>query len=208
MNQESWKKIIDNFLKNEDFDKETNLGFILKASKSDKNSDWHNYGPLYDLLFDNIKDKNLNIFEVGILFGHSLAAWQNYFKNSKIYAADIDPSYFIENERVKCFYCNQDDPSTIQEMWKNSDLHNLEFDIIIDDGKHEFISNYNFFINSIHKLKKGGFFIIEDLTHNTISYFMNYKDKLRLEYSLEYIDIICLPSKTNKIDNNLVIIVK
>lgn len=208
MNQKSYQELIEAFLKNEDYNKETNLCSILRASKSDKHSDWHNYGPIYDLLFDNIKDDNLNVFEVGIMHGYSLTAWQNYFKNSKIYAADINSAYFVENDRVKSFYCNQDNPSTIVNMWNNPQLKDIQFDIIIDDGKHEYESNYNFLVNSIHKLKKGGFYIIEDLIDNAISSFMHSKEDLKARYSLEYIQVICLPSKTNKIDNNLVIIVK
>ena len=44
-------------------------------------------------------------------------------------------------------------------MWKSLD----GFDIIIDDGLHEFHANKCFFENSIEKLNPGGFYIIEDI---------------------------------------------
>ena len=39
------------------------------------------------------------------------------------------------------------------------------FDIIIEDGLHTFEANKCFFENSIHKVKRGGIYIIEDITN-------------------------------------------
>ena len=47
-------------------------------------------------------------------------------------------------------------------LWENTLLHE-NFDIILDDGLHAIEHNKIFFENSIHKLKVGGVYIIEDI---------------------------------------------
>jgi hypothetical protein len=93
-------------------------------------------------------------------------------------------------------------------MWNDDKLKDLHFDVIMDDGKHEFISNLNFLKESIHKLKKGGIFIIEDLTISTFNSFENILSSLESEYSLDYMKLLKLPNPNNKIDNNILLIIK
>jgi hypothetical protein len=93
-------------------------------------------------------------------------------------------------------------------MWMDDKLVNVEFDIIMDDGKHEFIPNLNFFRESIHKLKKGGIFIIEDLTFPTYNAFENIVNQLQNEYSLNYIKLMKLPHERNNNDNNILLVIK
>jgi hypothetical protein len=93
-------------------------------------------------------------------------------------------------------------------MWKSNSLNDIEFDVIIDDGKHEFISNLNFFKESIHKLKTGGIFIVEDLTVSTYDSFERILPNLQNEYSLDYIKLMKLPNSNNHIDNNILLVIK
>lgn len=172
---------------------------------------WHNYSPLYDYLFKHMRDEELNIFEVGIYHGDSVKSWKEYFPKSKIYVGDVNNEFFshVENiDNVQCFHCDQDNPHSIRNMWMSDELVNLEFDIIMDDGKHEFIPNLNFFKESIHKLKKGGIFIIEDLTFPTYGAFESIVNQLQLEYSLNYIKLMKLPHEKNNIDNNILLVIK
>jgi hypothetical protein len=93
-------------------------------------------------------------------------------------------------------------------MWKSNSLNDTEFDVIIDDGKHEFISNLNFFKESIYKLKSGGIFIVEDLTVSTYNSFEQILFNLQNEYSLDYIKLMKLPNPNNNIDNNILLVIK
>jgi len=204
----NYPEIIKKFMDERDYTKEFPLCSILRESKSDKHSDWHNYGSVYDVLFNSLKDEKLNILEVGIMFGYSLYAWEAYFKNSNIYAGDINPEYFVNKGRVKSFYCNQEDSASIHSMLNNEELKDIEFDIIIDDGKHEYFPNYNLLENSIHKLKKGGIYVIEDLIGYTIERFESEKNKIKEKFNLEYVEVIKIPFPANQIDNNLVVIIK
>ena len=133
--------------------------------------------------------------------GASHRVWRDYFFNAEIYGGDIDKKVLFEEDKIKTFYVDQLDNNSIKFMWENIKIEN--FDIIIDDGLHEPEANYNFFINSFHKLKKNGVFVIEDIPNNFLVYL---KNKLK-NYDTE---IVVGSTKTKKIygDNNLIIIRK
>ena len=56
-------------------------------------------------------------------------------------------------------------------MWKR--LNKKNFDIIIDDGAHNFNSNIIFFKNSFKQVKKGGVYIIEDILLQNLNSYKN-----------------------------------
>jgi hypothetical protein len=200
--------IIDSFYKEGKNNRETDLCIILKKFGSDKCSDWHNYSTLYDFIFFGDREKDLKIFEVGIYGGSSVRSWKEYFKNSQIYCGDVNREYFVKEDRIESFFCDQDRPKSIREMWENDKLKNIDFDVIIDDGKHEYVSNINFLENSYHKLKKGGFFIIEDLTKSTLNSFRDNIEELERIFKPRYIQILEIPNSHNTIDNNILLIQK
>lgn len=170
------------------YDNETELCEIMTRNESDK-GDIHGYTRFYHDIFKNIKDKNIKLFELGVGSidpnipysieasrpGTSLYGWSEYFKNGKIYGADIDISSLFNTDKIKTFYCDQTKPYIIRQMWDNKYL-DFKFDIIIEDGYHSFDANVNFFENSYHKLKNDGVYIIEDIDTNNI---VNWLDKIR-----------------------------
>jgi hypothetical protein len=82
-------------------------------------------------------------------------------------------------------------------MWQNIRIEN--FDIIIDDGLHTAEANINLFLNSFHKLRKDGIYIIEDVHFNNI-------DKIQTTLSEYNPEIIVLNRKDyNYKDNNLIL---
>ena len=186
----------------------TNLCISLEKFGSDKCSDWHNYSPFYEFMFSEDRESDLRLFEVGIYGGASVRAWKDYFRNSKIYCGDVNADYFIEEDRIQSFFCDQDNPDSIKSMWENETLRDIQFDIIIDDGKHEYISNVNFLENSYHKLKKGGIFIIEDLTRSTFDGFQERIEEIKQRLFPSHIQLIAIPNEKNSIDNNILIIQK
>lgn len=221
--KKSVEVLIDEYLRDRDYDKITPLCEIMCVSGSDKgNRGIHNYTTLYSKLFSQMKHENLNVFELGLgtnntdvpsnmgahgIPGASLRGWVTYFPNAKVYGADIDKRILFQERNIQTFYCDQRDQHCINEMFSNSVLKDIKFDIIIDDGLHEFEANRIFLINSIDKLKKGGIYIIEDLTPTTISAFKKIVPDLKTKYSLSYIDILTIPSR-NSHDNFLLIIQK
>jgi hypothetical protein len=180
----------------------------------------HNYSKLYFELFNSIRDKHLNIFELGLGTNNpeisssmgsegfpsaSIMAWEDFFPNSKIYGADIDVDILKDTERTKTFYCDQTKPKIINQMWNHVDLLK-PFDIIIEDGLHEFHANITFLENSIHKIRKGGYFIIEDIMIDTLpkwkEYFESKSDKY-VNFNFKFVKLEC---EHNYWDNNLIVI--
>ena len=64
------------------------LEILFKKYKTDKLT--HNYHTIYDKYFSKLKNKKLNILEIGVSDGSSLQAWSNYFKKSTIIGIDIN----------------------------------------------------------------------------------------------------------------------
>jgi len=199
---------IDSFFSRVGIDGKTDLCTILEKYGSDKCSDWHNYSPFYDFIFSHDKEEKLKVFEVGIYGGSSVRSWKEYFKNSQIYCGDVNTEYFINEDRIKSYFCDQDNPESIRQMWENADLKDIQFDVIIDDGKHEYLSNINFLENSYHKLKKGGIFIIEDLTISTFSKFEENLGEINNRLIPFYSRLIRIKNEKNSIDNNILILQK
>lgn len=200
----------------------TELCDIMLNCGSDKGLSWHNYTPFYHDKFQNLKNKKLNIFELGLgtnnvnipsnmgvngIPGASLRGWKEYFVESEIFGADIDKDILFNEDRIKTYFCDQTNKESIQEMWNNSDLKNKLFDIIIDDGLHELNANITFFENSFAKLKKDGLYIIEDVGNNKITNYRESLDLLKNKFNFNY-DVYSFEHQDNCYDNTLIVIKK
>lgn len=201
----------------------TPLCEIMIRNKSDKGSDGrHNYTKVYYSIFNNIREKPLRIFELGLGTnnidvpsnmgvngrpGASLYGWNEFFVNSDIFGADIDTRILFNTNKIKTFFCDQTNPSVINNMWNEPDLID-NFDIIIEDGLHKFNANVCFFENSIHKLNKGGYFIIEDIIMPEKYLFDNKIKEWKFKYPDLLFDLLIIPCGVNNFDNNLLVVYK
>ena len=91
--------------------------------------------------------------------GASLRAWRDYFSNALIYGADIDKKILFEEDRIKTFYLDQKNKNDIGKMW--SQINKSNFDLIVDDGLHNYKAAIILFENSIQYLKYNGIYIKE-----------------------------------------------
>ena len=91
-------------------------------------------------------------------------------------------------------------------MWEDEVLKNCQFDIMIDDGLHQFNANICFLENSFFKLKNNGYYIIEDINGFDLEKFDNYMNNSHIIY--RDIALLSLPTNNNCTDNNLLIIKK
>lgn len=175
----------------------------------------HSYTDLYYFLFSNQRKSIKKVFELGIgtnkvfndklkrksLPGASLRVWKEFFINAKIYGADIDENTLFQENRIKTFIVDQFSQKSIKGMWQKINLK--EFDLIIDDGCHQFEGTINFFLNSIKFLSKSGFYIIEDIFHKDKEKYINFFCKKKFNFFF-----IELSSQKNSKDNNILIIQK
>ena len=175
----------------------------------------HNFANYYSEIFDNKKDKIKNFLEIGLGTNNenlasnmgkdgkplaSLRAWRDYFKNAQIYGADIDRDILNDEDRIKTFYVDQTNPSSIKELFINIGVN--KFDVILEDGLHEYNANICFFENSIQYLDNQGIYIIEDVYYKDQKKFINYFNKTSFNFSI--IDIF----HDKNIANNCILVIK
>lgn len=140
---------------------------LLNKYGSDKGSVYHHYSRFFHTLFESIQDESFSLLEIGLgpesPRSTSLYAWRDYFPNANIYGVDNEKRLLFQTEKIKTFYCDASKVEDIQALWSLDEFKNKEFRIIIDDGGHTVETIQPFFENSIHKLERGGVYIIEDL---------------------------------------------
>jgi hypothetical protein len=205
----------------------TPLCEIMDRNGSDKGKPniyhaWHNYTTFYYSIFNPIKNEKLRIFELGLGSknhnipsnmagattckpGGSLYGWKEFFPNAMVYGADIDTDIIFEEERIKTYYCDQTNAHVIKYMWREEELDG-DMDIIIDDGLHEFAANVMFFENSIHKLAKNGYFIIEDIRKLEMDLFNEKVEEWKVKYPKYSFTMVKIYSPWNNLDNNLLVV--
>ena len=192
----------------------TDLMNLHGSDKGGKNNH-HNYSDYYSELFYNNKNNIKNFLEIGLGSNNtnipsnmgsdgiplaSLRAWKDFFKNANILGADIDKNILKNEDRIKTFYVDQTDPKSIKEMFEKIGIK--KFDIILEDGLHEFNANLCFFENSINFLEDDGTYIIEDVYYKDQDRFINYFEKTNFNFSI--VDIF----HEKNIANNCLIIIR
>ena len=192
----------------------TDLMNLYGSDKGGKNNH-HNYSEYYSDIFFHKRKRIKNFLEIGLGTNNtnmasnmgadgtplaSLRAWKDYFINANIYGADIDKDILKDEERIKTFFVDQTNPDTITAMFNKIGVD--KFDIILEDGLHEYNANICFFENAIKYLDNDGIYIIEDIYYKDKKKFINYFKKL--EYSFSIVDIF----HEENIANNCIVIIR
>lgn len=209
------KKIKLNYVANSSSNsKLTELMNFYGSDKGGRNNH-HNYSEYYSELFFNERKNIKNFLEIGLGTNDvnmlsnmgekgiplaSLKAWRDYFDNAIIYGADIDKKILKNHERIKTYFVDQTDPKTIELLFKNIGIS--DFDVILDDGLHEYNANICLFENSIKFLSNSGIYIIEDVYFKDKQKFINYLNNSDYNYS-----IVDIYHKKN-ITNNCIILIR
>lgn len=193
---------------------------IMSRNGSDKGSGWHTYTTVYSRLLGHRVGEPLRIFELGIGTGTagiagnmgvsgrpggSLRGWRELFRHAEVYGADIDRTVLFTDTRIQTFYCDQLDAEVIGAMWAQPVLR-TPFDLIVDDGMHTFEANVSFLASSLEHLRPGGLYVVEDIRGTAIDRWRDYIRELQRKYPRHEIVLAQLPSPTNQVDNNLLII--
>ena len=185
------------------------------SDKGGKNNQ-HNYAQYYSDIFYYRRKNIKNFLEIGLGTNNidtpsnmgsegkplaSLRAWRDYFINANIFGADIDKRILLNEERILTTYVDQTNPKTIEEMFSFFSVN--KYDVILEDGLHEFHANICCFENCINYLDNDGFYIIEDIYYKDYSKFINYFKNKNYNYS-----IVEIFHEKNISNNNLIIISK
>lgn len=180
----------------------------------------HNYTTVYSALFGGLWNRPLVLVELGLgsnnldvpsnmgVFGApgaSLRAWRELFPNARVFGADVDHRILFEENRIKTFYCDQLNPSSIHNLWLQPELQNGA-DIIIEDGLHTFEANVSFLENSLSYLRPEGIYIVEDILDSDVE---RWYERLETMYSRKYANyefaVVVLPFGKRDSNNMLVV---
>lgn len=128
---------------------------------TDKSSKGHSYLQYYEMFFDPLRFRPINLLEIGIDKGDSVRMWKSYFPHSEIHGIDIRGDYdYLEREGIKTHIVDQ---SKAEQLIIFGAAFDQYFDIIIDDGSHQSTDQIITFDTLFPYLKSGGFYCVEDL---------------------------------------------
>jgi hypothetical protein len=159
----------------------------------------HTYTEIYSILFDHCREGIKSVLECGIGTnnesvtsnmttkgkpGASLRVWRDYFPNADIVGIDIDSSVLFEEERIKTFQVDQTSEKSITTFLTST--RTRTYDLIIDDGLHEFYAAESLFRNLFPVLKKAGIYVIEDVLLRDLEKYMEYfnQSEMDIQYFL------------------------
>ena len=190
----------------------------MLAHGSDKALGVHNYSAFYHALLAPSQARIRRVFEIGIgsvdpllpynmgragTPGASLRGWRDFLPNAQIFGADIDRSILTREDRIACFFCDQTDSQSIAQLWANPELAE-GFDVIVDDGLHEFEANVCFFENSMHKMAANGTYFVEDVKWTDLPKWQAYLAEPGTSAATVDWAIVTLRHPFNEFDNNIV----
>ena len=175
----------------------------------------HEYAKIYFSYLEKLKDKKLNILEIGVADGKSLKAWSDYFSNSTIIGIDIKKidknKKGLNKPNIRIHEGSQSDKKFIGDIINKY----KKFDIIIDDGSHypkDVITSFELLFPA---LSLDGLYFVEDMQTSYIHFFKGNPFDLKyskthmnffknLTDSLNYREIANPFYKKNKYDSKIV----
>ena len=151
----------------------------------------HGYSKYYEKHLFQLKEKTINLLEIGSFSGSSAASFAKYFPKANIFCIDINISNFkFYSKRIDVFGMDVSNYKSILNFYKKINLTKEEsfFDIIIDDGSHK-LSDILFTLNNFFQnLNKGGFYIIEDFKFPNYFKHLNDTDEIMIDELIEKIE--------------------
>jgi len=124
-----------------------------KSGGGDKGS-VHSYIDVYEREMTKVTD--VDLLEVGVFAGESLAMWQEYLFGSRVVGLDVDLSRC--SLPVDARLCDATDAVQL-----HATLGGATFDYIIDDGSHRLDHQIRTFDLLWSRVKVGGKYFVEDI---------------------------------------------
>jgi hypothetical protein len=151
----------------------------------------HSYIPVYEELFDGMDIRR--VLEIGVGFedlmrpfvpryihGASLKMWEEFWPEAQVFACDIRPDTLVNEGRIQSFVCDQSDPSALLDLVEKCGFR--AFDVVIDDGSHQTEHQWKSLATLLSEVRKGGLYIIEDVSEPDKLLAMTIAARQWLEY--------------------------
>lgn len=178
---------------------------------TDKGLPYHTYVYLYNQELRKFRE-DINLLEIGVDHGGSLAMWKRYFKQYNIVGVDLHPNP-IENmpytedlladKNIHLrFGRSSTEPEVAAEFADNS------FDVIIDDGSHDPDIQIETFKVWVGKTKRTGTYFIEDILEDAYDRVKKEVTQYTVENNIDchIDDYLGDPSKLSRSDDKVLII--
>ncbi|MEL7463564.1 MAG: hypothetical protein AAFN79_05830 [Pseudomonadota bacterium] len=155
-------------------EKRPSMTELAERHQTDKGFSKHRYTLLYDMLFQGLRDRDLNIMELGLQAGGpeqgaaldrettdapSLRMLLDYFPKAEVIGVDVSDFSWIDSDRFTFVKCDMENREEIAAVAADAPA----LDIVIDDASHASRHQQMAFLELFPKLKSGGFYIIESL---------------------------------------------
>lgn len=159
----------------------THLANSLGTDKGTKHGNAHGYTVIYEQIFGPLRDRPINILEIGLSIGGpeqdkpatrkvldvpSIRLWRSYFPLAQIYGLDISDCSAFELDRFTFFQVDCGDSAALKKVAQTG----IVFDVIIDDGSHASFHQQLTLLELFPNLAPGGYYIIEDLDWQPTAY--------------------------------------
>ena len=121
----------------------------------------HSYEDFFHENLKEIKNKNIDILEIGTARGDGLAGFYFYFPNSNLIGVDNNPFRLrYKSKRIRSIYADISSKNVMRNLTNHL---NKKFDLILEDCSHNLIDQILCFVENFKNLKKKGIYIVEDL---------------------------------------------
>jgi hypothetical protein len=149
----------------------------------------HNFGKFYEKNLKKIKNKKINVLEIGVWRGASTASFFYYLPNANFLAIDRNFKFTYFSKRINFFFCDTTFDNNLKKLTEFFIKKKIiSFDVIIDDGSHilsDILKNFIFFFKF---LKFKGIYIIEDYKHpNYFSHLNDNKHHFLVDKVLQFL---------------------
>ena len=115
----------------------------------------------YSKYFNEKRNYDIKLLELGIFKGGSLKLWKEYFQEGVIVGLDRKLPVDLNEDRIVTYEGSQDDEVLLSKI--GNEVAKDGFDIIIDDCSHiGSVTKNTFWYMFNNYLKKGGIYVIED----------------------------------------------
>ena len=146
---------------------ENNLTKLANKHYTDKGTirdEAHGFTEFYEPYWKTFKEKqSINVLEIGVQSGGSLLMLDEYFEGRcQVYGIDINLSQNKANKpNIHTYTCDQGNKTSLESFLK--EIGDIKFDIIIDDGSHQFAHQMRSLHTLRNSLTKDGIYCLEDL---------------------------------------------
>lgn len=121
----------------------------------------HSFYEIYEGYFAPLRDEAIAFLEIGVYEAESTRVFSRYFRNGRIVGIDTNPAALDP----------VDFPNVVLERGSQTDAGDIErvaghapqgFDVVVDDASHIGYFSWLSLNHLYHRLKPGGFYILED----------------------------------------------